>query len=92
MKRIEYSVKAKKDLKRYRHKPLELKALFHVLEMLAHGQELPALYHPHQLHGEYDGCMECHIKSDFLLIWIDEELSMIRVLRVGSHSELFRKY
>ncbi|MGP1436290.1 MAG: type II toxin-antitoxin system YafQ family toxin [Phocaeicola sp.] len=92
MKQIEYSAKAKKDLKRYRHKPRELKELFNVLKMLAQGQELSTPYHPHQLHGEYEGCMECHIKSDFLLIWIDEDLSKIRVLRVGSHSELFKKY
>lgn len=92
MKRIDYSVKAKKDLKRYRHKPRELKELFRVLEMLAHGQNLPATYHPHLLHGEYEGCMECHVKSDFLLIWIDEDSSTIRVLRLGSHSELFSKY
>lgn len=92
MKRIDYSVKAKKDLKRYRHKPRELKELFSVLEMLARGQNLPSTYYPHLLHGEYEGCMECHVKSDFLLIWIDEDSSTIRVLRLGSHSELFIKY
>lgn len=92
MKRIDYSAQAKKDLKRYRHKPRELKELFNVLEMLACGQNLPVVYRAHLLHGEYENCMECHIKSDFLLIWIDESRSTIRVLRVGSHSELFKKY
>ncbi|MFB9897521.1 type II toxin-antitoxin system YafQ family toxin [[Hallella] seregens] len=90
MKKVDYSTKAKKDLKRYRSKPHELAELFKVLKMLAREQKLPAIYHPHQLQGEYEGCMECHVKSDFLLIWIDEDLSTIRVLRVGSHSELFR--
>ena len=37
MKKIEYSVRAKKDLKRYRYKPQELRELFYVLEMLAKG-------------------------------------------------------
>uniref|UniRef100_A0AB33JE82 Type II toxin-antitoxin system YafQ family toxin n=4 Tax=unclassified Prevotella TaxID=2638335 RepID=A0AB33JE82_9BACT len=92
MKKIEYSAKAKKDLKRYRHKAHDLEELFKLLQILAFGQNIPATYHPHFLHGEYEGCMECHIKSDFLLIWIDEDSSTIRVLRLGSHSELFKKY
>lgn len=92
MKKIEYSVRAKKDLKRYRYKPQELRELFYVLEMLAKGQRIPAANRAHLLHREYEGCMECHIKGDFLLIWIDESQSVIRILRIGSHSELFKKY
>ena len=36
------------------------------------------------------GCMECHIEGDFLLIWIDEETETIELVRLGSHSELFK--
>ena len=46
-------------------------------------------YHPHMLSGNYNDCMECHVGSDFLLIWIDKEA--IYVERVGSHAELFGK-
>lgn len=45
----------------------------------------------HMLKGDYLGCMECHIESDFLLIWLDPETDIIEVLRLGSHSELFKK-
>lgn len=90
MKKIEYGIRAKKDLKRYRHKPQELRELFKVLEQLAKGRALPATNRVHKLHGEYEGCMECHVKGDFLLIWIDEDPSVIRILRIGSHSELFK--
>jgi mRNA interferase YafQ len=34
--------------------------------------------------------MECHIEGDFLLIWLDEYSDIIEILRLGSHSELFR--
>ena len=34
--------------------------------------------------------MECHIEGDFLLIWYDEEEDIITLLRIGSHSELFK--
>ena len=51
---------------------------------------IPEAYRPHMLHGEYKGCMECHIEGDFLLIWIDEETETIELVRLGSHSELFK--
>ncbi len=35
--------------------------------------------------------MECHIKGDFLLIWYDKEAGIIKLVRMGSHSELFGK-
>lgn len=34
--------------------------------------------------------MECHVENDTLLIWIDENENLIRLIRFGSHSELFR--
>lgn len=88
MKEIRFSTKAKKDLKKYRNDTLKTEALFAVLHNLALGKTLPSSYKVHYLLGEYKGCMECHIGSDFLLIWLDEE--SIEVVRIGSHSELFK--
>ncbi len=39
--------------------------------------------------GEYAGHMECHIKGDYLLIWLDEANNIVKLVRLGSHSELF---
>lgn len=39
--------------------------------------------------GDYAGCMECHIGGAFLLVWIDEAANIVKLVRVGSHSELF---
>ncbi|WP_262491808.1 type II toxin-antitoxin system YafQ family toxin [Myroides odoratimimus] len=34
--------------------------------------------------------LECHIESDYLIIWFEEKNpNIIRLERVGSHSELF---
>ena len=90
MKSVHYSGKAKKDLKKYRHNEILMKALFKVLEYLVNGREVPAEYRPHKLVGDYKGCMECHVGNDFLLIWIDPDTDIIEVVRVGSHSELFK--
>ena len=90
MKSLKTSTQYRKDPKRYRNKPQKLAALKQVLELLINEQPIPQEYYPHMLQGEYKGCMECHIQGDFLLIWIDEVNDIIELVRLGSHSELFR--
>lgn len=81
----------KKDLKRYKHNQDMLDVLKVVLEHLENEGKVPASYLPHPLSGDYKYCMECHILGDFLLIWIDETEAVIKLLRLGSHSELYGK-
>ena len=90
MKRIFPSTQYKKDLKRYRHQQKKLDALAVIIDILANDLPIHEEYRPHMLHGEYKGCMECHVQGDFLLIWIDKESNVIELVRLGSHSELFR--
>jgi mRNA interferase YafQ len=59
--------------------------------MLQKDIPIPPEYRPHLLQGEYKGCMECHIQGDYLLIWFDEENDVIELVRLGSHSELFKE-
>lgn len=47
-------------------------------------------YKPHLLAGEYNVFMECHVENDLLLIWLDETENLIKLVRLGTHSELFR--
>jgi mRNA interferase YafQ len=90
MKQFKTSTQYRKDLKRYKNKPAKLEALKEVLKLLKNEQPIPAEFFPHMLSGNYKGCMECHIESDYLLIWIDEHSDTIELVRLGSHSELFR--
>ena len=91
MKSLQPTTKYKKDLKRYANNPKKIAALTEVLKLLKNEQPIPAVYQPHMLHGNYQGCMECHIQGDFLLIWIDPDTDIIELVRLGSHSELFNK-
>lgn len=91
MKTIHYSTKAKKDLKKYRNNIQLMTALFDVLDKLKKGEKIPSKYKPHELISTYKDCMECHVGSDFLLIWIDVASDMVEIVRLGSHSELFGK-
>jgi len=87
---IEQSSKFKKDLKRFSHDKEKLIALNEVIKKLEQTGEVPAEYYPHPLKGEYAGIMECHIQSDFLLLWVDKDTRTIKLVRLGSHSELFK--
>ena len=51
MKKIRYSTKAKKDLKKYRNDLQLMKALYDVLEKLANGTILPKEYKAHRSAG-----------------------------------------
>lgn len=90
MKALRYTRQFKKDLKRILNRPKKLEELRVVLDMLRNEIVLPAKYRQHSLKGEYSGCFECHIEGDFLLVWYDEEIDTLALLRLGSHSELFR--
>ena len=89
MKKLHPTSQFKKDLKRYKNQPQKLDDLKEVLNMLKNEQPIPAQYKPHMLHGDYKGCMECHVQGDFLLVWFDEARDVIELVRLGSHSELF---
>lgn len=89
MKEIRITSRFKKDVKRIQHMPEKVDRLDKVVKQLRQSGTLPPEYRPHRLTGNYRGCMECHVESDSLLIWIDETESIIKLLRYGSHAELF---
>ena len=48
-------------------------------------------YRDHDLTGNYRGCRECHIEPDWLLVYEAlDDILVLMLYRVGSHSELFR--
>ena len=90
MKTIKYTTRYKKDIKRYANQPEKLKALYEIVRLLEQGEAIPQENDPHKLKGQYKGCWECHIESDFLLIWIDDSSDTVWLERIGTHSELFK--
>jgi len=80
----------KKDLKRIQNKPDKIIHLKEVLQLLEEEGMLPEKYKPHKLVGDYAGFMEFHIENDLLLIWLDPEENIIKLVRLGTHSELFK--
>ena len=79
-----------KSLKLCQKRQYDLNLLKKVIDSLALTGELSTKYKPHKLSGNYKSCWECHIKSDWLLIWQqnDEELILL-FMDTGTHSDLF---
>jgi mRNA interferase YafQ len=89
MKQLKYTTQFKKDLKRIQKNPKRIADVKKCLKILEETGILPKEYLPHKLEGVYKGCMECHIENDLLLIWLDPKSNIIKLIRLGSHSELF---
>lgn len=91
--KIEFTSRYKKDYKRYLSNEKKLAKIDATILLLEEGgvNNLPQNMRAHFLKGEYAGHLECHIEPDLLVIWLqyDEELKRILLVRLGSHSELF---
>ena len=59
-----------------------------IVDLLARNQPLPEKHREHNLGGNWKGYKECHIKSDWLLIYQSSPEKLV-LARTGSHSELF---
>ena len=58
--------------------------------LLAETGTLPASYRPHKLSGQFGSSWECHLKSDWLLIWEQNDTELILLFTgTGTHSDLF---
>lgn len=80
----------KKDLARIGKRGWDLWELIQVMSRLAAGDKLGAEYKIHELKGEYQGFLECHLGGDFLLIWYVRAGEVVFV-RAGTHADLFGK-
>jgi mRNA interferase YafQ len=92
MRTIEYSTAFKRDYKREakgQHRTTLDAMLRETLLALQADQPLAARYHDHTLAGDWAGCRECHIKPDLLLIYQKPDAESLRLVRLGSHSDLF---
>lgn len=91
MYEIKFSGRYKKDLKRIKSKKSLIAALEDVIDLLSKNDDLlPEKYNDHPLHGKYKEYRECHVKSDWLLVYKKNKKELILFLMAtGNHSEIF---
>ena len=91
MREIERTTQFKRDYKREakgRHRASLDAGLVDVLGALMNDEALAARYRDHALSGEWSGFRDCHVKPDLVLIYEKVGVDILRLIRLGSHSEL----
>ncbi len=87
---IKFTNAFKKSYKLMKKRGYDLSLLDDVIETLGCGKTLSEKYKDHVLKGEYSGFHECHIKPDWLLIYlIEDDILTLTLVNTGSHSDLF---
>lgn len=88
MKRVDLLGRYKRDLKRIEKRNWDRRKLDAVVNKLIRGETLLPSAQPHKLSGEWLGFWECHIESDWVLVY-DVTDSAVLLAGTGSHADLF---
>ena len=63
-----------------------------IVRELLNDRPLHKKHRDHELSGEYQGVRECHVESDWLLIYEKEgnaRTGALKLIRTGTHNDLF---
>ena len=91
MRRIERTGRFQRDFKREakgRYRATLTEDFVAILITLANDQPLAEKHRDHALSGEWKDYRDCHIKPDLVLIYQKPDPAKLRLVRLGSHSEL----
>lgn len=92
MLKIEFMGQFKRDYKMALKRGCDPSKLEEVVSLLVEQKPLPDKYKDHKLTDsrEYKNARECHIQPDWLLVYqVLEDILILRLVRTGSHSDLF---
>lgn len=92
MYQVKFTTAYKKAYKLMKKRGLDISLLDEVVNLLRQGRQLEERYHDHGLTGDLAGFRECHIKPDWLLIYlIENDILTLTLIDTGSPSDLFKK-
>lgn len=83
-----FSPRFKRDYKKLQTSGRDTPATDQVIGLLVAGFRIPQKHRDHPLKGEWSSYRECHVLPDLLLIYKIEG-GELRLVRLGSHAELF---
>ncbi len=92
MYEVKFTTAFKKSYKLMKKRGLDLSLLDEVVDTLRQGKQLEERYRDHALSGNFQGFWECHIKPNWLLIYlIENDILTLTLVDTGSHSDLLKK-
>ncbi len=80
--------RCERDLIRMEERGKDREKFLAIVRLLARDGRLGRQYRPHKLSGEWEGYWECHIGSNWLLIYRLTDEKVI-IARTGTHEDLF---
>ena len=91
MYQVKFTTAFKKSYKLMQKRGLNISLLDEVIDLLRQGRQLDAKYKDHPLSGQFSGFRECHIKPDWLLVYlIENDVLVLTLVDTGSHADIFR--
>ena len=90
MLQVSFTSQFKKDYKLCKKRVYNMELIQSVIDILAIPEVLPEKNRDHNLTGNYANKRECHILSDWLLVYRIEGSELV-LYRAGTHSDLFGK-
>ena len=93
MRRIERTTAFRRDFKREKkgqHRSDLDPLVSKLVSLLSNDMPLPHNLRDRGLSGDWQDHRECHLKPDLLLIYRKPSADVLQLVRMGSHSELFR--
>ena len=92
MYEVKFTSSYKKNYKLMKKRGYDISLLDDVVDTLRQGKTLDKKYKDHELKGNFAGFHECHIKPDWLLIYlIEKDILTLTLVDTGTHSDLFKK-
>ena len=92
MYQVKFTTTYKKSYKRMKKRGLDISLLDEVVDLLRQGKQLDEKYRDHGLSGNFVGFRECHIKPDWLLVYlVENDVLILTLVDTGSHSDIFKK-
>jgi mRNA interferase YafQ len=88
MKQLFQTTQFSKDVKRMQKRGKDLEKLKAIIRKLVNDDPLDPRHRDHPLLGEWKFCRDCHIESNWVLIYTKTN-EYLRLERTGTHSDLF---
>ena len=92
MYEVKFTTAFRKSYRLMKKRGLDISLLDQVIDQLRCGYRLDEKYRDHALSGSLQGFRECHIRPDWLLVYlIENDILTLTLVDTGTHADIFRK-
>ena len=89
---VKFTSAFKKGYRLMKKRGLDTALLDRIVDRLRQGIPLEEKHRDHELTGDFRGFRECHIKPDWLLVYlIEDDILTLTLVETGTHSDIFQK-